>query len=127
MPGPNHDLLSVTELLSDPDFVQSLVIIRSSGGSFQAGGWVDKTSNIDALGVVVVATSQDLRFLPEGDRVSGAMKFYCRETLFETRNTKSKQGLSDILLWRGSHYKISKILPYFDYGFCAAIGVRMEG
>ena len=118
-------MLNVSELLSDPDLSQPFTIQRSSG-SFGLGGWQNAVTPVPATGVIVPASDWDLRQVPEGDRVAGAMTFYTAAPLYQTHGG-ANAGLSDILLWRGDQYRIAQLLPFGDFGVYKAVAVRVSG
>lgn len=120
-------MINVGDILADQDLAQRFVIHRSTG-SFQLGGWQDTVTTVTAYGAVIPTTDFELQQVPEGDRVTGAMTFWTQKTLYETRGADSTAaGLSDIIAWRGQCFRLVKIFPYSDYGFCKGIGVRMSG
>jgi hypothetical protein len=118
-------MINMAELITDPDFAQSYVIVRSSG-AFALGGFISTPFSIPAVGPIVLATERDLDQVTEGDRVTGAMKFYSLGPIYQTR-AGDNPGLSDTIHWRGDNYRIAKVFPYVDYGWYEAIGVRMTG
>lgn len=124
-----HIMISVSELITDPDFAQAFTVQRS-GGSFQLGGYVSAVTNVPCFGVITVAKEQDLETLPEGDRIGGSMLFYSTKPLYETNvsgDLQGTSGTSDVIAWRGQNYRIAKVFPYADYGYYKALGVRMSG
>lgn len=118
-------MINVSDILLDPDFLQSFTINRSTG-SWVLGGFQSTVSQVQASGVVDVASSRDLAQVPEGDRVTGSMAFYSTQPLYLTRNGQTT-GLSDTITWQGDKYRLVQIFPYVDYGYYMAIGVRMTG
>ena len=73
--------------------------------------------------IVTVAKPKDLELVPEGDRVTGAMKFLTNAELHATNG----EAISDELEWRGARFKILTVTPNVDYGFYRSIGVRLDG
>lgn len=73
--------------------------------------------------IVTVAKPKDLELVPEGDRVTGAMKFLTNVELHATNG----EAISDELEWRGARFKILTVTPNVDYGFYRSIGVRLDG
>jgi hypothetical protein len=130
-------MINIAEIVNDPDFAQCFYVVRSTG-SFQLGGWVDTPTTIGFYGVIEVATEKELKTLPEGDRITGALSFHTELPIFMTLAEgmpdygqggygKSKSRLSDIVLWRNQQYRIVKIYPWADFGYYKTIGVRMSG
>lgn len=73
--------------------------------------------------IVTVAKPKDLELVPEGDRITGAMKFLTNVELHATNG----EAISDELEWRGARFKILTVTPNVDYGFYRSIGVRLDG
>lgn len=122
-------MISVSELITDPDFVQQIAVQRNTG-SFVLGGYQTTPTSMSMPGAVTVAKDQDLETVTEGDRITGAMAFYTLQELFETAVQGGMQGtsqISDVITWRGQQYRIVDVKPYVDYGYWKSIGVRMSG
>lgn len=126
-------MISVDEVIEDPDFAQKFTVIRSVG-SFVKGVWTEGTPiEIEMIGVISVASSKDLRQVPEGDRITGAMVFHSLKQIYTTRvgsgtgRRATTTGISDKILWRTEEYKIVSVSPYIDYGYYKAIGERIKG
>lgn len=84
---------------------------------------VDNPVVFDVAAIVTVAQPKDLKQLPEGDRMQGAMKFLTTTELHMTNG----ESISDELVWRNARYKILTVTPNIDYGFYRAIGMRLDG
>lgn len=116
-------MIDLSEVVNDPDMGESYTIIRNSG-KFVAGGWqVTNTSEIKAFGIVSVASSRDLKQVPEGDRIEAAMVFYSITEMMMTR----EGATSDILRWEGEEYRVLKSSPYGTRGYWKAIACRIKG
>lgn len=119
-------MISLDEIIEDPDFAQPFYVYRSTG-SFIDGVWTESTpKRIQMYGVIVVANARELRMVPEGDRIQGAMDFYSLSPLYVTRTGQS-QGTSDKILWRGDYYKLLSVRNWIDFGFYSATGERIAG
>ena len=119
-------MINVGELITDPDFSQKFTVYRSNG-SFVDGVWTEGIpTQIEMLGVVTVMSSRELHQLPEGDRVSGGMNFHTNQALYVSREG-TYEGISDKIFWRNNYYKLASVLPYADYGYYKASGVRTKG
>lgn len=119
-------MIDVSEIITDPDFAQLFYVYRSTG-SFIKGVWTESASEeIEMYGVVTVANAKELRMVPEGDRIQGAMDFYSLDAIYVTR-TGTTAGTSDKILWRGDYYKILNVKQWIDYGFYSATGERIAG
>lgn len=87
------------------------------------GMTLGQANEMSCVAIVTVANPKDLQLVPEGERITGGMKFL---TTFRLHQTDAEQ-VSDIVVWRGAKYKIITVSPDIDYGFYRSIGVRMEG
>lgn len=119
-------MLNVSEILSDPDFIQPLSVTRSTG-AFVAGGYQSTPTTLTLGAVVTVAKERDLAQVAEGDRVTGAILLYSSSEVFLTRAGTAGDGPSDVITWRGDQYRLAKVWPYGDYGYWKALGVRTSG
>ena len=122
-------LINPDKAILSPRLSQPFTITRSVG-QFNKGGWSEGTPiSISARGVITVSSAKELVQIPEADRVQGAMTFFSKTEMHATRNAQSPEisGTSDKITWRGDQYRIIQILPYMDYGYCKAIGVRIRG
>lgn len=104
-------MLNVSDIVSDQDLAQAFVIQRFTS-TFISGGTQRTPANINATGVISVATSEDLDMTGDANRPTGAMKFWSAATI----------QLDDQIVWRGTTYTIYFVFPYNDYGFSSAIG-----
>jgi hypothetical protein len=141
-------MISVAEVVLDPDLAENFTILRSKG-KFDLGGWKTTSENVDGYGVVTVASNKDLQMIPEGDRVTGAMLFHSHERIYLTelddgygqqsygndgfdcanknKYGDSEQHVSDQIYWRGQLFRIISVAPWQDFGYYRAMGVRMSG
>lgn len=123
-------MINLSEIVVDPDFAQEFSILRSNGGSWQLGKWVNATITVPTFGIIQPSTPEELEQVPEGDRVKGALSFHSETVLFETHTNAPNDpnaGISDIIAWRGQSYRLIKVFPWEDFGYYKAIGVRMSG
>jgi len=122
-------VISVAEVVTDPDLAEPFVITRSQGGSFIAGVWSNQVITVNGYGVIQPSTPEELEQIPEGDRVLGAMSFHSADPLYETNTTgvNTPSGISDVIAWRNQTYRLVKIFPWEDFGYYKGIGVRMSG
>lgn len=119
-------MIDISEVINDPDLMQTFTALRSSG-TFGPGGFASTTTTITMSGVVTVAREKDLVLVPEGDRVQGAMVFYSTAEIFVTHADGTTQGASDVLVWKGHTYRVLSVAEYSDYGYYKAIAVRTLG
>jgi hypothetical protein len=133
-------VIDVSEVINDPDFAQPFSILRSSL-QFVPGGVSNTQTQTPARGVIRPAKANELRTLPEGDQISGAIAVHSTDPIYETRNSGGlgQQGfgeggfgspdyaLSDVILWRNQQYRVAFVWPWADFGYYKAIAVRMSG
>ncbi len=120
----------MSDVVNDADFAQAFTITRSEGGSWQAGVWTNATTEIPSYGIIQPATKYDLKQVPEGDRVEGALSFHSSQPIFKTHTVAQNDtnaGISDIIVWHNQSYRIAYVYPWADFGFFKAVGVRMSG
>lgn len=114
--------LNVGRVLSNPQFAQSFTVYRKSG-SWVEGIWIPTESILDFTGVITACNPKDLVQVPEGDRIVGLMCFHSAQQMYVTRET----GTSDEIVWNGERYRVSSTIPWVDFGYYKAFGVRMVG
>jgi hypothetical protein len=121
-------MISIDEIVIDPDFAQSYI------GHRKSGVWVDGVFEqtevvVNFYGTIIAANSRDINMLPEGDRIAGLMVFYSTadNPIFITRNLDSDTGTSDELEWRSERYRVMQVYAYNDYGYVKAIATRKAG
>jgi len=114
-------MIDVSELIYDPDFSQEITVQRKIG-DWVKGKFVEEQSTLVFTGIICPANAQEINQVPEGDRVTGMMKFHTVDEVFTTKET----GTSDVIDWRGKHYRVINVTPYVDYGCFSSLGVYME-
>ena len=104
------------------------VSVSPSGGS---GAKVDIMAGpenplpIPAFGVVSVASGEDLLMVPEGDRVTGTMAFYCPQQIYLSDGEGTL--LADRIEYNGQTYKVMVSKPWGAFGYWKAIAIRESG
>lgn len=117
-------MINIAELVYDPDFTQDFTVHRKTG-SWSAGRFVETESSLTFAGVITPASAKEILQFPEGDRVTGMMKFYSEQEMHVTHNSGTP-GTSDQIEWRGQRYRVINVTPYSDYGYYKAFGVYLE-
>lgn len=113
--------VNVAKVIKNPNFAQKYSIFRKSG-KFVKGVFVQSETEIKVTGVVTAPSSNDIIQIAEADRVTGIMCFHSNQEIFVTRDS----GTSDEILWRGSRYRIFRVVQWGDYGYWKALGVSMS-
>ena len=109
-------MIDLSDLMHDPDFCEPFVIRRRKG-VWEDGIFVPKNEEIKIIGIVEPTTGEDLKTLPEADKVSGMMTFYTKEAV--TLGTEEQQ--SDEIICRGSRYKVVQVQDWSRHGFYKCI------
>jgi hypothetical protein len=120
-------MISVGELMSDPDFSDSYTVIRTKAG--WDGGRL-RILSVDKLrfhGPVQPASPKELEQLPEGDRQKDIMKFFCRppsriRVTMDAQSGGEGESVSDMIEFRGMLYKVLQVADWSLNGFFRAFG-----
>lgn len=106
-------LIDVSSLLTDPDFTDTVTLIRraASVNSFGENVLTETQSTITA--VVQGANTEKLDRLPEGAKLSDMLDVYYKGILY----AQSPSGYADIIVWGGKRYQIFEVSEdYMNYG-----------
>ena len=116
--------VNLARVVHSPRMSQKITILRR-GGSWQYGTWVqdENPTELSMRGIVTMANAKDLEMVPEGDRLTGAIKILTTERIYIT----SDGEITDMVFWRGARYRIVTVTPDIDYGFYRSIGSRLDG
>lgn len=77
-----------------------------------------KASITKHTGTVYASTPKEIQSIPEGERVTEMVTFISPKSI----STRNEGTFPDVILWRGSRYKILSSHNWLDYGFNVAIG-----
>lgn len=118
--------VNLSRVVHSPRMSQKITILRR-GGSWQYGAWVQDSTpqELSMRGIVTMATAKDLQMVPEGDRMTGAIRILTTERIYITDG--ATKDTTDMVLWRGARYRVVKVTPDVDYGFYRSIGTRLDG
>lgn len=113
-------LIDVSELLTDPDFTNTVTLIRRSStvNSYGENVMVETSSTITA--VVQGANAESLERVPEGARLSDLIDVYYKGAL----HAESPGGYADVIVWDGKRYQVFEVVEdfmNFGAGFTKAI------
>lgn len=118
-------MIDVSELMTDPDFVQPVTIMRRTDTVGTDGlTIVLETAFPGVLASVQPAGGDTLALLPEALRVGGVLSIW---TAFSLRQA-SGTALSDEVIWRGARYVVMTLTDWGlpQNGFYEAALVRKE-
>ena len=119
-------MINVGRIVNSRNFAQSngITVHRKTGGHWEAGRFVQTEIELTFGGTVTPCSPKELAQVPEGDRVAGIMCFHSEQKIYTTYNDVEK-GTSDEIEWQGERYRIASVIPYVDFGYWKAFGVRM--
>ena len=106
-------LIDVSELLTDPDFTNSVTLIRRSStvNSYGENVMTETSSTITA--VVQGAGTESLERVPEGARLSDLIDVFYKGAL----HAESPGGYADVIVWSGKRYQVAEVVEDFlNYG-----------
>lgn len=108
--------LDVTEVLSDPDFVDTFTIV-STARSMASGVPVDAPAPPVLASGVVIPGKSNLRRADDGARLDAYIDIYTQAALtngYKTDDTLSQ--LADVVTWRNRSYTVMVIEDWSNYG-----------
>lgn len=113
-------LIDVSELLTDPDFTNTVTLIRraSTVNTHGENTMVETSSSITA--VVQGANTESLERVPEGARLSDLIDVYYKGQL----TAESPSGYADVIVWGGKRYQVFEVVEdfmNFGAGFTKAV------
>lgn len=112
-------LLDVTDILADPDFMDTGLVCERMAQSVNDSGLAVNTTKLKTFSGVVTSNSGDiLDRLTDGERIKGSITIHTRFRLSDG----SAGFTADIVQWRGARYTVSQANDYshFGRGFIAA-------
>lgn len=120
-------MINVSELITDPDFCQTITIIRTTA-SWVDGRFVQGTpETIQTIGVAH-EESDDVDQVMEGDRRKGKYAFYVLNppSLYITQDNSEGVMVSDIVQHKGKTYRILDVHDDTEYGYVKGVGEMIE-
>lgn len=104
-----HALLDVTDVLDDPDFLDTtLALVRRVVAQQQDGTARGAGGPIPFAGVVIPDGGQELIQTPEGNQVQGDITIYTRTPL----TAGDANYDADVVHWNGSAYRVIATKPW---------------
>lgn len=104
--------LDVTELLSDPTFVQPLTLIHRAVSVDTFGETQLKESGLPTAGCVQPASGKTIQRLPEKFQVADVRSFWLRGKIISDSTCK----YPDIIVKNGERFEVQVVFPWTDYG-----------
>lgn len=115
--------LDVTELLSDPDFIDALGVIRRSVAFSAGAAVVTDAPEATIYGSVQPAGADDLELLPEGTRLHDSLVLYTLAAVAP----QTDDGPGDVLVWKGYRWVVRAVpedWSHFGAGYRKALAVK---
>lgn len=105
--------LDVSEVLTDPDFVDTTLICRRQVQTTDADNFpVNTPQDIAFMGVVTVDRSLEAKRMAAGQNINGAILI-----VTQFRLTQGQPGFdADVVTYRGRKYRVTFVDPYTAYG-----------
>lgn len=110
-------MMDMADVLLDPDFRVDFPIIRSVESVDARGRTQSSASEIPAQGVIHPATEEELKILPEAQRVEEIIAVYTATRLTAGDDTHG----ADRVGWQGGTYKVLEVMDYSQFGFTMAL------
>lgn len=104
--------VDVTELLSDPDFVDPIKLVTRTSSINSFGENTIQEVTLDTIGSVQPASGKTIQRLPEALRVVNISSFW-----FKGKITTSEPGkYSSVLVFKGQRYQVQTVMDWSNFG-----------
>lgn len=113
-------LLDVTDVLLDPEFMDTGLLCKRSIQSVGDNGRATNTVTATPFSAVVTSDDGDLLVIvADGERKKGSIMLH---TTFRLSAGDGEDNIADVITWQGKDYTVSKVNNYsnFGRGFVAA-------
>jgi len=115
-------MISVAELMTDPDFTRTVVLRRPRQGTLEnEGEYSVPYGESEITAIVQPATTAEVQMLPEGNRIGEVISVWSGE---ELRATDGKLREPDVLVVDGVHYRVTHLEPWPEAGYFRAFAGR---
>lgn len=105
-------LIDVVEILSDPDFAQDFVVVRSNRSVSAQGLTVDSPGLFQTYGVILPLSGAQLAMLPEAERTGAFITVITPFALYALTDTTA----ADQVQWHGNNYMVRSVNDWTDWG-----------
>jgi len=111
--------LDISDLLSDPDFVDPVSIITRTSKPNSLGENVISETCTDSVGCVQPASGKTLQRLPEALRFANVSSFWLKSQIAVQEIGK----YPEIIVFRGRRYQIQMVFDWSNYGsgYCEGV------
>lgn len=104
--------INVTELLSDPDFVDVIQLVTRVPQVNSLGENVLTSSTVNSVGSVQPASGRAVNRLPEAMRVANVSSFWFKGTIVASAPGK----YSSVLVFKGTRYQVQTVMDWTNWG-----------
>ena len=106
-------LLDVSDILDDPDFMDTMTVTWATETVNDLGRSVVTPQTFPNVPAVITAATGDLlKYLPDGARIEGAITVHTRFLL----TSESETTAPDIIRWHGRDYVVTLLNDWSSYG-----------
>lgn len=104
--------IDVSELLSDPDFVDPIDVVTRTPSVNYLGENVIRESILSTFGSVQPAAGEVVQRLPEALRVENVSSFFFKGLIVTTATGE----YSSVLVFKGKRYQVRHVFNYSNWG-----------
>lgn len=104
--------LDISELMSDPDFVDELVLINRTPFINSFGEASFQEEKIDTIGSIQPATGKVLERIPESIRMHNYSSFWLKGRIIALEPGK----YSSIIFYKGLRYQVQSVQDWSNFG-----------
>lgn len=104
--------IDVSDLLSDPDFVDQITVIRRKSVVNSRGENIIEETSICSYGSVQPSSAKTILRLPEALRSSDVRSFYLKLDIVQD----SSSAYPDILVFAGKRFQVISQAPWLNFG-----------
>src|SRR5271166_3894824 len=104
--------LDVTEMLLDPEFIDTLTLIHITTSVNEMGENVLVETPTSTFGSVQPASFKQIQRLPEAIREADVRSFYIKAQII----TDGSGQYPDIIVFQGKRFEVQTAAPWLNYG-----------
>ena len=108
--------LDVSDLTLDPDFADTFTVTRRKEAYDHGRVSTVNTVYPNVVGVVDMATPNDLKRFPEGQITGKVISIVTRFRLMASGQIGADTYQPDVITWRGSTYVVINVDDYSEFG-----------
>ena len=111
--------LDVTELMTDPDFVDPMTLITRTASTNLHGENIVSDCPVETFGCVQPANSEVINRLPDELRVANIKSFWLKGTIIASAPGKYASSI----LYKGQRYEVQHVFDWsnFGQGYCEGV------